>query len=39
MITRVITHHNINMTLGYITPITWEQQYHQLKANPAAQVD
>ena len=23
-------------TLGYIAPITWEQQYHQPKANPAA---
>ena len=22
-------------TLGYIAPITWEQQYHQPKANPA----
>ena len=23
-------------TLGYIAPITWEHQYHQPKANPAA---
>jgi transposase InsO family protein len=23
-------------TLGYIAPISWEQQYHQPKANPAA---
>ena len=23
-------------TLGYIAPITWEQQYHQPKANPVA---